>query len=199
MSAETDVHDPDAESREFPRKGSGNAASSDLEVQDSRPNTASSRPRSLSETSTRPLSEPISKKSGKSEDATEDTLSPDQEHDDGATSSGDDVLLEEKLGSMYGSSDDDGEGDADILEDGSCSEGDLECESRDVGLGENPFASPSSCSVMAAEQHYMSMAMAPQPHLADHDNEPEQRCCSDTASHHIKDFSLCPHGSQIGH
>ena len=103
-------------------------------------------------------------------------------------------MLEEELGSIYGSSDVDGQEDAGILDDGSCSEGDLECESRDVGLGENPFASPSSSRVMAAGQHYMSTTMTPSPHLDGPNTLPKQRCCSDVASHDIKDFSMCLNG-----
>ncbi|BDA44417.1 hypothetical protein COCOBI_05-6010 [Coccomyxa sp. Obi] len=77
----------------------------------------------------------------------------------------------------------DGEGDADVVDDGSCNEGDLDCESRDVGLGENPFASPSSSRVMAAEQHHVSTTMAPPRHLSGPDPLPEQRFFQESRLH----------------
>ncbi len=186
--------DPDAEMQSDPQKGSGDVASSDLEVQGLRPSTASSSPETFSEiSSTSPLSGPILKESGTcSEKVFEHLSRPDREHGDAARSSGDGVLLEEELGSIYGSTDvDDGEGHADTLDDRSCSEGDFECVSRDVGLGENPFATPSS-SDKAIEQHHVSTAIDPPQHFAGPDLLPEQRCCSDTASQNTKGVLFVP-------
>ena len=130
-----------------------------LEAEGSRPNTAESKSDSCSTAtseSREPAQKPDSQPDRDAHDASGSSEFSDQENEL-ARSSGDDVLLEEERGSISDSMD--AEADLHSLDDDdSCSEGSLECISRDVGLGENPFASPSISRVVAADDHRTATA-----------------------------------------
>ena len=151
MSAEPADHTAfqisDAES-----SASKHDASNALEAEGSRPKTASSKLDSCSSTTSEgreSAQSPSSLMNPSLQGACGDPEIRDQEQTP-AKSSGDDVLLEEEVGSI--SDDTDAVAYSQSPEDdGSCSGGALECVSRDVGLGENPFASTSRA--VGAVQH----------------------------------------------